>query len=588
MNTVKRKYHNRPEMNLSDKFNAPQGMQASKKTTNSVTPLYTKGQLLDYSPSAVPTPNLFHRVLTKMGYGPTPLLIAHIQSLAGATDNDKILSYIDEQLNPDLIDDSVVDAQLTHGYQTLNKTRTQLFQEHYRRPDGMDIPWDYHVLPGFETYCATSVRGTQSNRQLLEVMADFWHNHFNVYMDADGIPPMFVHYDRDIIRPDALGNFRSMLEGVTKATCMLDYLGNAYNHKDAPNENYAREILELHTISAENYFGHTNPIDVPVDTQGRKTGYVEADVVEMARALTGWSYSGADWEANATGEFLYRDSWHDKGDKTVMGNTYSFNAATPESDVLEILDYLAEHPATNDFLARKLCKRFISDNPPQAIIDAVKTTLHDNWQASNQIQLAMETLLKSNEFLSIWCEKIKRPFERVISSMRQIGYSYDFDPTLNMTSDHFWAFYNSGHMPFYWTSPNGYPDEKKDWLGSSSMMATWRYIQMICQWHVDYNENLPNYSDILAITLAAFPNPLDRTANNIVDYWFERACGLPPDAIMKEKLTDFMSYLDYTNPVVSDKNVPIDFTVEDWPSYNQERLFAVVSTILLTSEFNYR
>ncbi len=588
MNTVKRKYHKRPEMNLADKFKAPFGMVESKKSKTIPIALNSKGKLLDYSPSAIQTPSLFHRVLTKMGYGSTPELISYIQNLPGATDNDKILSYIDEQLNPDSIDDSVVDAQLTHGYQTLNKNRTQLFQEHYRRPDGADIPWDYRVLPGFETYCATSLRATQSKRQLLEMMADFWHNHFNVYMDADGIPPMFVHYDRDIIRPDALGNFRSMLEGVTKATCMLDYLGNAYNHKDAPNENYAREILELHTISAEHYFGHMNPVDVPVDAQGRKKGYVEADVVEMSRALTGWSYSGADWEANATGEFLYRDSWHDKGDKTVMGNTYSFNAATPESDVLEILDYLAEHPATNEFLAKKLCKRFISDNPPQTIIDAVTITLHDNWQAANQIQLAMETLLKSNEFLTIWGEKIKRPFERVVSSMRQIGYSYDFDPTSNMADDHFWAFYNSGHMPFYWTSPNGYPDEKKDWLGSSSMMATWRYIQMICQWHENYDENLPNFNNILAITLEQFPNPLDRTANNIVDYWFERACGFPPAATMKEKLTDFMSYTDYTAPVVSDKNLPINFTLEEWPSYNQERLFAVVSTILLTSEFNYR
>lgn len=588
MNTVKRKYYNRPEMNLANKFEMPSGMAKSKPLSALPIPLKTKGKLLDFSPSAIQTPSLMHRVLSKMGYGSTPDLIAHIQTLSGVTDNDKILSYIDEQLNPSLIDDSVVDAQLTHGYQTLNKTRTQLFQDHYRRPDGVAIPWEYHVLPGFETYCATSLRGTQSNRQLLEVMTDFWHNHFNVYMDADGIPPMFVHYDRDVIRADALGNFRSMLEGVTKATCMLDYLGNAYNHKDAPNENYAREILELHTISAENYFGHMNPADVPVDLQGRKTGYVEADVQEMARALTGWSYSGADWEPNATGEFLYRDSWHDKGDKTVMGNTYSFNAATPESDVLEILDYLAEHPATNEFLAKKLCKRFISDNPPQSIIDAVKTTLHNNWQASNQIQLAMETLLKSNEFLTTWGEKIKRPFERVMSAMRQIGYSYDFDPTLNMSDDHFWAFYNSGHMPFYWTSPNGYPDVKSHWLGSSSMMATWRYIQMISQWHVNYDENLPNYNDILNITLNQFPNPLDRTANNIVDYWFERACGLPPDTVMKEKLTDFMSYLDYTNPVVSDKDAPIDFSVEDWPSYNQERLFAVVSTIFLTSEFNYR
>ena len=588
MNIDKRKYNNPSKTNFAHKFVKPAGIELAKKPKRLTKKKKLSKNNLSFSSKAIATPSLMHRVLSKMGYGSTPEQIAHIQSLSGASDQDKLFSYIDEQLNPHLIDDSVVDTKLTNGYQTLTKTRVQLFQEHYRRPDNADIPWEFHVLPGFETYCATTLKGVQSKRQLLEVMADFWHNHFNVYMDADGIPPMFVHYDRDIIRADALGNFRSMLEGVTKATCMLDYLGNAYNHRDAPNENYAREILELHTISADNYFGHMNPADVPTDAQGRKTGYVEADVVEMARALTGWSYSGADWEANATGEFLYRDSWHDKGAKTVMGNTYDFNAATPESDVLEILDYLAEHPATNEFLAKKLCKRFISDNPPQSIIDAVKTTLHDNWQANDQIKRAMETLLKSTEFLSIWGEKIKRPYERAVSSMRQINYQFDFDPTASMADDHFWAFYNSGHMPFYWTSPNGYPDEKKHWLGSSSMMATWRYIQMFCQLHEDYDENKPNYNDILSLTLTQFPNPVDRTANNIVDYWFERACGLPPDTAKRDKLATFMSYTDYTNPIASDRDAAIDFSIEEWPSYNQERLFAVVSTILLTSEFNYR
>jgi len=588
MNIFKRKYYDKSEMSLPKRSQPPKGITRNKLKHKNIKPLNAVKQKLNFNQAAVTAPGIVHRILTKMGYGPTPDLVAYVQSLPGADDTQKVNAYIDEQLDPASIDDSIVDAQLTNGYQTLNKTRMQLFQEHYRRPDGMDIDWQYRVLPGFETFYATTLKATQSKRQLLEMMADFWHNHFNVYMDADGIPPMFVHYDRDIIRADALGNFRSMLEGVTKATCMLDYLGNAYNHKDAPNENYAREILELHTISAKNYLGHMAPEDVPIDAQGRKTGYVEADVVEMARALTGWSYSGADYEANSTGEFLYRDTWHDKGVKTVMGNDYAFNVATPESDVLEILDRLAEHPATSEFLAKKLCKRFISDNPSVTIIDAVKTTLHDNWQQPDQIKLAMETLLKSNEFLTTWGEKIKRPYERVTSAMRQIGFSYDFDPTNNMSDDLFWSFYNSGQMPFYWTSPNGYPDNKKDWLSSSSIMSTWRYIQLITQLHDDYDESKPNFNDILAITFAQFPNAADRTANNLVDYWFQRACGFLPDTAMRDKLADFMATLDYTNPVPSDRDSAIDFSLEEWPSYNQERLFAMVTMILLTSEFNYR
>lgn len=330
MNIYKKKYYLDSDKELAKIPQKPEGLSIHKFPHNKVIGLANIRQLHAAEKAGTPTPNIFHRVLTKMGYGATPELKAHIQTLSGATDNDKILSYIDEQLNPNAIDDSVAQSLLNNGYQTLNKTRIQLYQEHYRRPDEAEIPWDFYTLPGRETFYASFMLAINSKRQMFEIMADFWHNHFNVYMDGDGIQPMFVHYDRDVIRTNTLGNFRQMLEDVTRSTCMLDYLGNGVNHKDAPNENFARELLELHTIGAKNYLGHMSAEDVPVDSQGRKVGYVEADVLEMARALTGWSYSGADWwdyqDGNiATGEFLYRDDWHDEGNKHIMGNTFTFD-----------------------------------------------------------------------------------------------------------------------------------------------------------------------------------------------------------------------------------------------------------------------
>lgn len=569
---------------------APIGLGTYQSPEKELTPLAKMRKTVVSNKGPIASPNLTHRVLTKMGFGSTPVLVSHIQSLSGATEDEKILSYIDEQLNPSLIDDSVAQSQLNNGYQTLNKSRIQLYQDHYRRPDGEDIPWAFHILPGKETFYATFLKAVQSKRQLFEVMADFWHNHFNVYMGDDGIPSMFVHYDRDVIRANALGNFRQMLEEVTKSTCMLDYLGNASNNKDAPNENFARELLELHTISADNYFGHMPAQNVPTDAQGRKIGYVEEDVVEMARALTGWSYSGGSYgdfqDGNvATGLFLYRDSWHDKGSKLIMGNNFSFDVGAPLKDMQDVLDMLAEHPATAEFLAKKLCTRFISDNPSQFIIDAVKETLHQNWQSSDQIKLAMETLLKSNEFLNTWGEKIKRPFEKATSAMRQLGYGYDFDPTNNLSESHFYSFSNTGQNLFYWTSPNGYPDNKSAWLGASSVMSTWRFIQLVSRWRDDADAPL---NDILNQTLSALPTATERTANNIVNYWYERACGLLPGSNVQNKLANFMSFDDTSNPVSTDRNTAIDLSTNGWPSYNQERLFAVVSTIFLTSEFNYR
>ncbi len=598
MNIFAKKYYPANQKNQAPKSTSPiKASDGNQVSSSAGLQLSIKPPVLN---GTIATPNLTYRVLSKMAFGPSDADVAHINSLPGATEMDRVLAYIDEQLDPASINDNTVDTMLTQGFATLNKTQQQFFQEHVHIPGGGDIPWDVHIQPGRETINAAFIRGINSKRQLFEMMADFWHNHFNVYMDGDNIQPMFVHYDRDVIRPNALGNFRDMLYAVTRSNCMLSYLGNGVNEQSAPNENYARELLELHTISAKNYFGHMPWQDVPTDNQGRREGYVEADVLELSRALTGWSFSGASWQdyqylydppvnvnLAPTGLFMFRSDWHDQGVKRVMGTDFFYDSNDEEKDVNDILDMLAEHPATAEFLAHKLCQRFIADVPPANLVTQVADTLQQNWQASDQIKQAMEVLLKSPEFLTTWAEKIKRPFERTMAAMRQINYGFDFDPTNEYSSWHYWGFQDSGQPPFGWTSPNGYPDFKSHWLGASSNMSTWKFIQWTSRFRDGNNNDVP-FNDILNITANAIPNVNDRTANNIVNFWYEKACGYLPEAGIQDKLAEFMSYDDNTNPVGTDRDTPIDIFDNDWPDYNTERLFAVVSTIFLTAEFSYR
>ena len=253
---------------------------------------------------------------------------------------------------------------------------------------------------------------------------------------------------------------------------------------------------------------------------------------------------------------------------------------------------LAEHPLTAQFLAKKLCRRFIADEPSQNIINQVADSLHQNWQASDQIKLAMEVLLKSQDFLNTWGEKIKRPFERAVSAMRAVGYEYSFNPDDSYTNTHRYLFDDTGQMPFTWSTPNGFPDVKSHWLGTSSTMATWRYIQWFCRERDDSENPLNN---ILNQTTAFFPDANDITPINLVDYWFPQICGAQPETHTRAKLIEFMSYIYEWDSQLQDTvlgsingNDVIDLTTNEYGGYNQERLTAMVTLILLTADFSYR
>ena len=243
------------------------------------------------SPSkAVPSPPSAAVIaLTRLGFGPSPGAIADFQAL-GATDAQRFQAYIDQQLDPSSIDDSTADARIAQSnFQTLGKNVFQLWTEHLMAED-----WEIVMQPLWETTHVTWLRAVHSKRQLFELMVDFWHNHFNVYADDIPFGPVWVHTDRDAIRAHALGNFRQMVEAVTRTPAMLFYLDNAFNSEEDANENFARELLELHILGAEAYYGSMDPGDVPTDGNGVPLGYTEADVIEVARCLTGWTVN-SDW-----------------------------------------------------------------------------------------------------------------------------------------------------------------------------------------------------------------------------------------------------------------------------------------------------
>ena len=168
MNNIAKKYARAKAQNRPPKSISPFGTSAEKTTQQAkITPLSSAPVITGGTPV---TPGLSHRVLSKMAFGPSDADLAHIQSLPGATEMDKVLAYIDEQLEPQLIDDSAVDAMLNNGFQTLNKTQQQLFQDHQHIPGGGEIPWEVHIQPGRETIYATFIRCLNSKRQLFELL----------------------------------------------------------------------------------------------------------------------------------------------------------------------------------------------------------------------------------------------------------------------------------------------------------------------------------------------------------------------------------------------------------------------------------
>jgi uncharacterized protein (DUF1800 family) len=487
-------------------------------------------------------PPLGFRVFHKLGFGPKAGDIDAFNAL-GATDDERLAAWLEQQLFP-TNDDPEVDSRINGNtnFITLDKTLTEMWVDHerYEGPRAFQA----RIRPLYETESLTLTRMLHSQWQLREVLADFWHNHFNVDAEETGVRSTMTEYDRAVIRPFIFGNFRAMLEANARSTAMLFYLDNRVNSTPNPNENYGRELLELHTLGAvENYYGFIPPDQVPTNVDGQPAGYVEADVLEIARLLTGFGVNDGADDAPDTGTFLYRPERHDDGTKTVVGLEIP---GSGESELAVVLDHLASHRGTAEFICWKLAVRLIGDgfNASDALIQSAADIFQDNWQESNQLELVYRSLILSQEFNTRWADKAKRPIETIMASLRAAGSSYTFEPRqrddIPLVADRnglFNAFNDTGQALFVFEPPTGYPEDRGIWQGAGPLIQSWRAITRFIR--EDDADNVL-FANVAETTNNLLPLA-ERTPNLIVDFWLNRILGFEIAAGKRDVMVNFVA-----------------------------------------------
>lgn len=335
------------------------------------------------------------------------------------------------------------------------------------------------IRPRIEVAIATVLRAVYSRWQLREVLCDFWHNHFNVNAFDVNVGVGLPHLDREIIRRHCFGNFRTMLEDVGRSPAMLWYLNNRSSRTGAPNENYVRELFELHTLGRDAYLNglYNRWRDVPGANKGKPAGYIDQDVYEAARALTGWAVEdgsglGGGQSLPKTGKFTYVESWHDNYQKRVLGVEFD-PYQPPLADGRKVLDLAAYHPATALFLSKKLCQRLVADQIPDSLLNSTAKVFMEHRNSSDQMARVIAHIVLSKEFARTRYAKVKRPLELVASFVRAIGgLGHDFSPTEGLLNEMDAA----GQRLFGWPTPTGHPDMASHWLSANGMRRRWNLL----------------------------------------------------------------------------------------------------------------
>ncbi len=467
-------------------------------------------------------------VLNRLGFGAAPGDVERVRAMG-------LAHYIEEQLQPARIDDSATIARLT-AFETLSKSTAEMARDYYvpaqtiRRdlqrqqaaqeppandaamtapekdeaakkngvremmtPEQMEIVRKEREALG-ELMQAKILRAAYSERQLEEVMVDFWFNHFNVFSGKGQVRVYLNEYERDAIRPHVLGTFRDLLEATAQSPAMLFYLDNwqssapegattSAQRQQSPrlspyprnpnrvptrpgavrqgqldrqrtqadtsqaqnqrrrgglNENYARELMELHTL-------------------GVQGGYTQKDVQEVARAFTGWTIANP----RQGGGFKFEPRMHDDGEKVVLG--HKIKSGGGQKDGEHVLDILASHPSTAQFVALKLTRRFVADEPPPALVERAAAKFRET---RGNIREVVRTIVTSPEFFApeAYRAKVKTPFEFVVSAVRATGT--DMSNAMPLVA----AVRNLG-MPLYGCQPpTGYSDKAEAWVNSGALL----------------------------------------------------------------------------------------------------------------------
>lgn len=420
---------------------AAAGCDQVPKELRSLFPPQAKSQTAFQPPANVGTDAIVH-ILNRAAFGGRPGDYQRIQKL-GKTPEEAAAVFLEEQLNPEKISDEVA-QYAARRFETLDEPLGELFEY---QPD----------LLHNELMRATLVRGVLSERQLYEVMVQFWSDHFNIDPSKGDCKWLKVADDRDVIRMHALGRFPDMLRASALSPAMLWYLDGRVNRKknpsDRPNENYARELLELHTL-------------------GVHGGYTQHDVMEVARGLTGWTIrSTIEKPYYAIGKVEFKPELHDFGSKQILGHTLPATNPTRPKDELEriasqdldrILEIVTVHPSTAQHIATKLCRHFIADAPPASAIEQVAGVFA---RTRGDIQETLRALFRTPEFDQRRGNKLKRPFAFIASALRASGAQTDGGMDIIDYLN------RMGHAPFSYPTPEGYPDTASHWLGT----LLWRW-----------------------------------------------------------------------------------------------------------------
>ena len=485
-----------------------------------------KPSLISRVQSAAAPPDLFTIDANRMGYGPISGQSAEWIALGSDADS-RHDAYVDQQTDPGSIVDTDYDNErASAGFNTLDKTLAELWVDHHVNNGS----WSYRIRPVQEVELDTFMRCMWSKKQLQEVMVEFWLNHFSMY----GWDFWSVHVWPHVvstIRYHCFRNFHGLLTAITKHPSMLYYLDNYANTIAGPNENHGRELVELHTMGAENYYGVGNPSNVPLDGNGWPIAYVDNDVYEATRALTGWSVANGSSGRPNNGNFFYDDADHDRFQKVFLG--LSMPANRKEEDGEDVLRRLADHPGTARYIARKLCRRFIGDDPPQSIVDAAAAKFLQFNTAPFQLREVVRTILKSSEYKNTWNEKVKRPFEVAVAALRATKANFTFGWNDDDSDDFLHSFDRCGQALFTWPTPDGFPDTRIKWQSTTPRVYTWRHIL----WMSDERAPSGNYRWNVE---AKMPSSV-QSANDIVDYWISRILRRSMDPADRSELVSFMA-----------------------------------------------
>ena len=390
-----------------------------------------------------PPPAATARLVTsRLTFGITPEVDQSIVALG-------ITGWIEDQLAKSRPDPAI--ENLFSGYQILNGSPKQAYDA--LRDDGNHYREITH---------AQMVRARYSSHQLFEMTTHLWMDHFNISFEGSD-NAYTVAFQEQAIRPNAMGRFVDLLVATAESGSMMEYLDNTDSDaRRGINENYGRELLELHTLG--------------IDEAGNQI-YSEEDVVGAAHVMSGWAREGDRNSANY-GQFRYRPEYHSTDAVSLLGGQWTNAGLADKAAGDSLLQFLARHPQTANYIAFKLCRRFVADSPPASLVASAAAVYLANDTALVPV---LRHIFNSPEFAASGGQKVRRPFELLTAAMRSLGTSVPMDPQSDASEDLIRALQRMGHQPWRWETPDGYPDEALPWVNSNALLLGWEFTSRLAR-----------------------------------------------------------------------------------------------------------